>query len=160
MKTKKIALTALFITLSMILSYFENMLPPLVSIPGIKLGFANIVIIYVLYKFSAKQALKVSLIRVLLMGLLFGSFMSTVFSFVGALTSISGMVLLKKTGKFSHIGISVSGGILHNIGQIVTAIFIVETAQIIYYLPALLISGTLAGIITGFIAILLINRTK
>ncbi len=160
MKTNKITHTALFISLSMILSYLENMLPPLTAIPGIKLGLANIVIIFVLFKFGEKNAVIVSITRVVLIGILFGSVMSTIYSLVGAVFSLLGMILFKKINVFSYIGISVAGGVLHNIGQIVTAIFMVETAQIIYYLPILIISGTLSGIFIGLIPVLLIKRDR
>lgn len=160
MKTKKVAFLGLTIALSMILSFVESQIPPLVAIPGVKAGLANIVMVFMLYRVSVKETAIVSLVRVILVSLLFGSVMSLAYSLVGAALSLIGMALIKKTGLFSPIAVSVIGGILHNIGQIAVACFVTETAQIVYYLPVLLISGTIAGVIIGIAAGIVVKRTE
>lgn len=160
MKTKKVAFLGLTIALSMILSFVESQIPPLVAVPGVKAGLANIVTVFMLYRVSIKETASVSLIRVILSSLLFGSVMSMAYGFAGAVLSLIGMALLKKSGLFSPIAVSVAGGVLHNIGQIAVAIFVTETAEIAYYLPVLLISGTLAGIVIGAAAGIIVKRTE
>lgn len=160
MKTKKVAFLGITIALSMILSFVESQIPPLVAVPGVKAGLANIVTVFMLYRVSIKETASVSLIRVILSSLLFGSVMSMAYGFAGAVLSLIGMALLKKSGLFSPIAVSVAGGVLHNIGQIAVAIFVTETAEIAYYLPVLLISGTLAGIVIGAAAGIIVKRTE
>lgn len=147
----------------MILSYVESLVPPLVAVPGVKVGFANLVTIFMLYKVSAKETIAVSLIRVVLVSILFGRFgsvLSMIYSLVGAALSLAGMIVLKKTKWFSTVAVSVVGGVLHNVGQIIMAIIIMETSQIIYYLPVLLISGTIAGVLIGVGAALIVKRLE
>lgn len=158
MKTKKVAFLGMCIALSMILSFVESQIPPLMAVPGVKMGLPNIVMVFMLYKVGAKETAIVSILRVFLVGLLFGSFVSTLYSLVGAALSLIGMILLKKTNLFAPITVSVAGGILHNIGQIATACIVMETAQIAYYLPVLLISGTIAGILIGLTAAMILKR--
>ena len=158
MKTKKVAFLGMCIALSMILSFVESQIPPLMAVPGVKMGLPNIVMVFMLYKIGAKETAIVSILRVFLVGLLFGSFVSTLYSLVGAALSLIGMILLKKTNLFAPITVSVAGGILHNIGQIATACLVMETAQIAYYLPVLLISGTVAGILIGLTAAMILKR--
>ncbi len=148
------------IALSMILSYFESMIPPLVAVPGVKIGLANLVMVFMLYKVGAKETAIVSIIRVILSSLLFGTPLMMIYSLAGATLSLIGMILLKKTNLFAPVTVSVIGGILHNIGQIATACIIMDTAQIAYYLPVLLISGTLAGVVIGFVAALILKRLE
>lgn len=158
MKAKKIAFLGLCVALSMILSYFESMIPPLVAVPGVKVGFANLVTIFMLYKVTAKETVAVTIIRVVLVSILFGTVLSMIYSLVGAALSLIGMILLKKSGLFSAVTVSVAGGVLHNIGQIITAIVIMETSQIVFYLPVLLVSGTIAGVVIGLAASLIVKR--
>ena len=158
MKTKKLTVLALSISLALILSYVESLLPAFVAIPGIKMGLANIVIVFVLYKLGWKEAVLVSLIRIVLVSLLFGSIMSLFYSFAGAVLSLVGMILLKKTDKFSTIAVSVTGGVLHNIGQIVMAGILLETNVLLYYLPFLLFSGIVSGILIGILAATMVKR--
>ena len=160
MKTKKVAFLSMCIALSMILSYFESLIPPLVAVPGVKVGLPNIVMVFMLYKIGAKETAVVSIIRVILVGLLFGSPLSMIYSLVGAALSLIGMIILKKTNLFAPITVSVVGGILHNVGQIATACFVMDTAEIAYYLPVLLITGTIAGIIIGFVAGIVLKRLE
>ena len=160
MKARRIAFLGLCVALSMILSYFESLIPPLVAVPGVKVGLPNLVMIFMLYKIGPKETVAVSLVRVVLVSILFGSVVSMIYSVVGAALSLTGMILLKKTEKFSTMTVSVVGGVLHNVGQIITAMVIMETSQIIYYLPVLLISGTIAGVVIGLTASLIVKRME
>ena len=158
MKTKKVAFLGMCIALSMILSFVESQIPPLAAVPGVKMGLPNIVMVFMLYKIGAKETAIVSILRVILVGILFGTPLSMIYSLVGAALSLIGMILLKKTNLFAPVTVSVAGGILHNIGQIATACIVMETAQIAYYLPVLLISGTIAGILIGLTAAMILKR--
>jgi heptaprenyl diphosphate synthase len=158
MKTKKVATLGLCIALSMVLSFIEHQIPPLVAVPGVKVGLPNLVMVFMLYKIGWKETAVVSLIRVVLVSMLFGSVVSMAYGLVGATLSLIGMTLLKKTKLFSTIAVSVVGGVLHNIGQIATACVVMGTAQIVYYLPVLLISGTIAGVVIGFVSGLLVKK--
>ena len=157
-KTDRIAVSAMAIALAMILSFVESRIPPLTAIPGIKLGLANIAVIFALYKLGLKEAIIVSLTRVFLVSLLFGSFVSMLYGLCGAVVSLSLMILLKKFTPLGVTAISVVGGVGHNIGQIAIACFLTETAQLLYYLPFLILSGTLSGILIGIVAALVIKR--
>ena len=160
MKTKTVAFLSMCIALSMILSYFESLIPPLVAVPGVKVGLPNIVMVFMLYKIGWKETAVVSILRVVLVGLLFGTPLSMIYSLVGAALSLIGMIILKKTNLFAPVTVSVVGGILHNVGQIATACFVMDTAEIAYYLPVLLITGTVAGIIIGYVAGLILKRLE
>ena len=158
MKTKKVAFLGMCIALSMILSFVESQIPPLAAVPGVKMGLPNIVMVFMLYKVGAKDTAIVSILRVILVGILFGTPLSMIYSLAGATLSLIGMILLKKTNLFAHVTVSVAGGILHNVGQIATACIVMETAQIAYYLPVLFISGTVAGILIGLAAAMILKR--
>ena len=144
----------------MILSYIESRIPTFIAIPGIKLGLANIAVIFTLYKLGAKEAAVISLIRVALISMLFGSPVSFIYSFTGAVFSLISMILLKKLTPLTALTISVTGGVMHNVGQVLAACFMLSTDVIIYYLPFLLVSGTVAGIVVGTASALLVNRVK
>ena len=158
MKTKKVAMLGLTIALAMIMSYIEALVPLSFAVPGIKMGLANIVIIFVLYKIGTKEAILVSLIRVILVSLLFSNVMAMAYSIAGATLSLSVMWLLKKTDKFSFVGVSIAGGIMHNVGQIIMAVILLGTQQIALYLPVLMITGTATGVVIGIVSGLVINR--
>ena len=158
MNTNKLTRLAMCIAVAMVLSFVESQIPAFVAIPGIKVGLANIAVIYTLYKLGWKEAVLVSLVRVLLISLLFGSIMSLFYSLAGAVLSLVGMCLLKKMDKFSVIAVSVVGGILHNLGQIGMACILLETNVIIYYLPFLFLSGIIAGIVTGLLGAYMVKR--
>ena len=160
MKTKKLTVLALTIAVAMILSYLESMIPAFVAIPGIKMGLANIAVVFALYKLGWKEAAGVSLLRVVLVSLLFGHLASFFYSIAGAVLSLLGMILLRKTGRFSEVAVSVTGGVLHNVGQIAMACILLETDVVRYYLPFLILSGTLAGVVIGVAAAILVRRVK
>lgn len=160
MKTRKVAVLALSIALAMIFSFVESQIPALVAIPGVKLGLANIVVVFALYKLGWKEAALISIIRVVLVSLLFGSLMSLFYSVAGAVLSLAGMIALKQTRAFSCMAVSVVGGVLHNVGQIGMACLILETSVIRYYLPFLLLSGVLSGIVIGVVAGWITGRVR
>ncbi|MBQ3466694.1 MAG: Gx transporter family protein [Oscillospiraceae bacterium] len=158
MKTQKLTVMALTTAIALVLSFIESQIPAFVAVPGVKMGLANIAIVYALYRLGWKEAALISLIRVVLVSLLFGSAASFLYSLAGAVLSLLGMALLKKTGKITEIVVSVAGGVLHNIGQIAMASIILETDALRYYLPFLLVSGILAGVVIGLISGILIRR--
>ena len=158
MKTKKVAFLGLSIALAMILSFVESQIPALVAVPGVKVGLPNLVMVFLLYKVGWKETVIVSLIRILLVSMLFGNVQTMWFSLAGAVLSLGVMILMKKFTSFSHASISVVGGIFHNVGQILVACFITKTPQITYYLPILIISGSAAGILVGLAAGMLEKR--
>lgn len=159
-KNKRLALLSMCACLAMLLSFVESRIPPLTAIPGIKMGLANIAVMFTLYKMGTKEAAIVSAIRIVLLALLFGSFVSFLYSLAGAILSFTVMLLLRKIKLFSTLGVSVAGGVCHNIGQITMACILLETNVIVYYLPFLLLSGTVTGIMIGAASALLIKRIK
>ena len=149
-KTKRITFLGLCASVAMILSYIEFLLPPLFSaVPGIKMGLANIIIIFILYKFGIASAFAVSGVRLVLVTLLFGNVMTLLYSTVGALLSLVLMSIAKRINFFSQVGVSIIGGVAHNAGQILVAMLVMETAEIGYYMIVLTVSGTIAGILIG-----------
>lgn len=158
MKASKLSLLALSVSLAMILSFVESQIPALVAIPGVKVGLANIVVVFALYKLGWKEAVVISLTRVFLVGLLFGNGISILYSITGAVVSFAAMVLLKRAKVFSTMAVSVAGGVLHNLGQIAMACVIMGTDVLRYYAPFLILSGTLAGIAIGVLAAIMIRR--
>lgn len=158
---KKLSYIALLSAAALIFAYVESLFPPLfASVPGIKMGLPNIVIIFTLYKMGIKEAFTVSLIRLIFASLLFGSLLSLAYSLAGAVLSLTAMVLLKKLDLFSLAGISVVGGVLHNLGQIIVAIFVTNVTEIAYYMIFLAVSGTISGVLIGLTSALLIKRIK
>ena len=160
MAGKQIAEYGLMVALAMVLSYVEYLIPFSFAVPGVKLGLANIVVVFALYRLGMTEALFISVIRVLLMTFMFGNAFALFYSLSGAVLSFAVMLLLLKTKRFSSIGVGIGGGVAHNIGQILCAMVLMGTKQIIYYLPVLFVSGTLAGIVIGVIAGVLTRRIR
>lgn len=158
--TKKIATAALLSALAIIFSYIEFLVPISLAMPGIKLGIANIVILLALYKLGASYALPINIVRVLISALLFGSMFSALYSLAGAALSFIVMALLKKTDKFSVVGVSMAGGVAHNVGQLIVAAFAMQTTNVLYYYPVLLISGLATGIGIGIIGTLVLRKLQ
>jgi len=154
----KVAYFGVFIALALIFSYVETLIPVQFGIPGVKLGLANLIIVAVLYKTTLKEAYLLAVVRVLLSGFIFGNYFSIIYSLAGALLSLSVMALLKKTGGFSVIGVSIGGGVFHNIGQLLVAMAVVETFQVAYYVPVLLIAGLLTGCVIGILTQEMLKR--
>ena len=156
-KTKRLVLLAMLTAVAMILSYVESLLPS-VGIPGVKMGLANIAVIFALFRFGWKEAAALSLVRVVLVSLLFGSVGALLYSLAGAVLSLAVMALLRRIDRFSTVGISVAGGVAHNAGQILMAMLILQTKQLLGCLPVLAVSGIAGGVLTGLAAALLIRR--
>ncbi len=159
-RSRKIATAALLSALALIFGYIEFLIPISVAAPGIKLGIANIVIVVALYKLGVKWTLPINIVRVLLSALLFGSVFSALYSLAGAILSFIVMALLQKTNKFSIAGVSMAGGVAHNLGQLFVACLVMKTSEVLYYYPVLLISGLATGIGIGILATLIIQKLK
>lgn len=160
MKAKRTAFLGLSIALAMIFSFVESQIPALVAMPGVKVGLPNLVMVFLLYRVGRKETVIVSVIRIFLTSLLFGNMQTLTFSIAGAVLSLVGMILLKKTNWFSCITVSIVGGLLHNIGQIIAACLWTQTAQVAFYLPVLLISGTIAGTVIGLASGIIVKRSE
>lgn len=154
----ELTLGAMLTAIALIFSYVEALVPFSIGIPGIKAGFANIVILYALYKLGDRYGLIINVCRICLSALLFGSLFSMLYSLAGGLVSFAAMVLFKRCRIFSTTGVSMAGGVFHNFGQILVAAFVVKTPQIIYYFPVLIFAGIITGIINGIIATLCLKR--
>ena len=159
MKTK-VAYFGVFTALALIFSYVESLIPIHMGIPGVKLGLANLIIVIALYKMSIKEAYILSVVRIVLAGFMFGNLFAILYSLAGGLLSLTIMCILKKMDKFSIYGVSLAGGVFHNIGQLVMAIIVLESVSIGYYFPVLLISGLVTGFVIGVIANEMIKRIK
>ena len=156
---KKTAFLGLCTALALILAYVEVLLPPLLSaVPGIKMGLPNIIIIFLLYRHGPVPAAAVSLTRVLLVALLFGNAMSLAYSLAGAILSLAVMALLRRLDFLSAVGVSVAGGVMHNVGQILMAMLLLGTAELGYYLIVLAVTGTVAGVCIGLCGSVLVRR--
>ena len=159
-KTKRLVFLAVSTSLAMVLSFVESQIPPLSAVPGVKLGLANIVTLFLLYKLGWREAATVAMIRVLLASLLFGSFVSLTYSAFGAALSLLVMIPAKRFLPFSAIGVSVLGALAHNVGQILAAWIYLGNGAIAYYLIPLTVSGTLAGIAIGLLGGIIAVRVK
>ena len=157
-KTQKLSLMAMTVAVAMLLSFIESRLPAFVSVPGVKIGLANIAVMFALYKFGVKEAALISLVRVVLISLLFGSLVSMLYGLCGGALSLCVMIILKRYSPLSPLGVSVAGGVAHNVGQIAVACFLLSTARLAYYLPVLILTGTLSGIVIGICAATVIKR--
>ena len=146
------------VAVAMILSFVESQIPAFIAVPGVKVGLANLAVIFALFAFGVREAFAVSLVRVFLLSLLFGNAVGWIYSVAGALLSLLVMLALRATGKFSVLGISVAGGVSHNVGQILAAMVVLRSEGVLYYLPPLLLSGTVAGAVIGIASALLIDR--
>ena len=148
----RVAYFGVFTALALIFSYVESLIPIQLGIPGVKLGLANLIIVIALYKMRLSEVFLLSIVRILLSGFLFGNYFSILYSLAGGLLSLVVMALLKKTGDFSVMGISMAGGVSHNVGQLVVAMLVVETFSVGYYLPVLLVAGLVTGFLIGVAA--------
>lgn len=159
-RVTRLALLGVLTAVALVLSYAESLLPPIwTAVPGIKMGLPNIIIIILLYKLGVKEAALVSFIRVLFSSfLLFGSGMTLMYSVAGAALSLALMAICKKLNIFSTVGVSIVGGISHNLGQILVAIALFDTMQLGYYMIVLAVTGTVAGVVIGIVGALLLKR--
>lgn len=159
-RTEIIATVGVMAAFAAILSYIEALIPFSIGIPGVKLGFANIAVVVVLCMYGQREALAVNIIRIIVVGLLFANMFSIFFSMAGAFASLAVMSIVKKTDSFTLIGVSVTGGVSYNIGQMIVAALVVDSYSIIYYMPALIIAGIITGIIIGIVSKLIIKIMK
>ena len=145
--------------LAMVLAYAEMLIQPLFpTIPGIKMGLPNVIIVFLLYRMGAVSAVGVSLMRIFLISILFGNSMAFIYSLAGGILSLAVMIVLKRLNFMSALGVSVAGGVTHNIGQILMAMLLLETAELGYYLVVLTVTGTIAGIVVGLCGSILIKK--
>ena len=145
----RVAYFGVFTALALIFSYVETLIPFNFGIPGVKLGLANLIIVIALYKMRLSDVYLLSIVRVLLNGFIFGNYFSIIYSLAGGLLSLSVMALLKKNNGLSIFGISMAGGVMHNVGQLIVAMIVVETLSVAYYVPVLLVSGLITGFVIG-----------
>lgn len=150
--TKKLAMMGLFTALAMIFGYVEAILPISIGIPGVKLGLANLLVVFALYRLRPWEAFWINVVRIILVSFMFGNLSMMIYSLAGGVLSFAVMALLKKSGKFSIYGVSVAGGVFHNVGQLIVAMLVLETVSLVYYGPVLLISGLITGLLIGIVA--------
>ena len=159
--SRTVAYIGILTAFAMVLSYLEFLLPPIyTAVPGIKMGLANLIIIYTLWRFGLGCAFLVSFIRVALSALLFGNTMTLLYSAAGAVLSLGIMYLLKRSRLFSVVGVSVAGAVSHNLGQILVAILVLKTLKLGYYMIVLTVTGAIAGVFVGIVAALVIKKVK
>lgn len=156
----KTAHLGLFLAFTLILSYVEFLIPFQVGIPGVKLGLANLAVVLCLYLFGYREALFLTLTKAVVCGFLFGNLSMILYSIAGAVFSFGIMVFMKQSRKFHVPVISAVGGVMHNVGQLVIAYFTVNTYGIFYYVPVLICSGLITGILIGITASLLLPYLK
>lgn len=154
----KVAYLGVFLALALICSYIESLIPFYFGIPGVKLGLTNIVVVLMLYCIGTKEAFFVSVCRIVLAGFLFGNLFSILYSLAGGMLSFLVMWAVRRTGKLGVLPVSICGGISHNAGQLVVAAFVVENYNIFYYMPVLLVTGAVTGLLIGVAAQELILR--
>lgn len=161
MSSRRLARYALLTALAMALSWLESLVPLAGAVPpGVKLGLTNLVVIFALYRMSLRDAAVISLIRVVLVAFTFGNSYSFAYSLAGATLSLAVMALLKRSGKFSLLGVSVAGAVSHNIAQVLVAMAVMETSRLAWYLPVLLVSGIAAGVCVGAAGALIVKRIR
>ncbi|MHC1723072.1 MAG: Gx transporter family protein [Aminipila sp.] len=159
-KTKRLVVSAVLASLGLIFSYIEVIIPFSVGIPGVKLGIANLVVIIALYLLGTSYAFFINIIRILVAGLLFNGAFGALYSLAGALISLLVMIILKKTKLFSIVGVSMAGGVAHNVGQLLLAAVIISNIKIFLYFPVLLFSGMITGIIIGILSHLILRKVN
>lgn len=157
-RTRLLAISAMFAALALIFSYVEMLIPLPVPVPGIKLGLANLVIIIALYRMGFRYAFTINMVRIVVAGLLFSGVFGMIYSLAGGILSIVVMYLLYRTDKFSIVGVSMAGGVCHNLGQLLTACVLLENTGILSYFSVLLFSGLISGILIGILAYVIEKR--
>ena len=159
-KARKLTTVALSVALAMIFSYVESLIPPLAMVPGVKIGLANIVTVFLLYSLGVPEAALVSLIRVSLSAIILphGSLVSFIYSVTGAIVSLIAMIIAKNFTPFGKVGVSVIGALMHNAGQVAAACVVMGTAALAVYFVPLIITGTLSGAVIGVIAGIVTHR--
>lgn len=165
---QQLATMGMLSALALALSFLESLIPFQPGLPGVKLGLANLVIVFALYRMNVHSALLINTVRILLSSLLFSGLFGLLYSAAGAAASLAAMTLLlqinrkrEQAGKsilFSIFGVSMTGGVFHNLGQLLIAILILSSLNLVYYLPVMIISGIAAGLVNGMVAWLLLQK--
>ena len=155
---RQITTMGMLVALAMVLGFVETLIPINLGIPGMKLGLANIVVVIALFLFDIKTAVVVSILRIILIAMTFGNMSMMFYSIAGASLSLLSMIAVSKIKSFSLISISIVGGIMHNVGQIICAAFVVRTNGVFTYLPVLMIAGLVSGALIGLVAGLILVR--
>lgn len=158
LRTKRLALSAILAAMAMIFSYIEALIPVPVPIPGIKLGLANLIIIITIYRLGFKYAFVINCVRICVAGLLFTGLFGALYSFAGGVLSIITMYLLYRTKLFSMVGVSMAGGVAHNLGQLITACLIMSNIKLMSYFAVLLFAGMISGILIGIAATFIYDK--
>ena len=162
MRTKRLTTLAIMLAISIVLSIVESMLP-VIPVPGVKLGLANVVTLIIMYKYGEKDAFTILFLRIVLVGLLRGNIFSVTFflSLSGGMTAYLMMFLFKQLKRFSMIGVSIMGSFGHSVGQIVMAIFLIERIELVLYFPYILVLSVITGVVTGILserALIILNK--
>ncbi len=156
----RVALCGILTALALIFSYVEVLVPFSFGVPGIKLGLSNLIVLIGIYQLGGRYAFTINMTRILLSGLLFGGLSAMLYSFAGGLVSFGVMMLLIRTRRFSPVGVSMAGGVFHNVAQITVAALVTQTISIYFYLPVLLIAGMITGTLLGIAGALILRRMK
>ncbi len=159
-RTGKIALLAMLVAAAFVLAYLESLIPTFIAVPGMKLGLTNIVVLVALYKLGWKEALIINVIRIVLVGFTFGNMFSLMYSLAGGLLSGIGMIVLKNACGARLVSVSVVGALLHNLGQLIVAMIVLDSASLFYYLVVLWIAGAVAGTFLGLICVPIVKSIK
>lgn len=157
--TRRISLSAMLLGLMLILGYVESLLPSF-SVPGIKIGLSNSVLLFAVYMLDIPTAFCLMLLKVMLSGILFSGFSAMMYGLAGGMLSMIVMSLLYRFGKFSPIAVSMAGGVMHNVGQVALAMLILHTRQLLYYMAVLMLAGLICGALTGYCAIQVMKHLK
>ena len=160
MTPRRVALCGMMVALAFILSYVEHLIPFNFGIPGVKLGLANLVVLLALYTLDLRDTFVIAVIRIILIGLTFGGLFSMLYSLAGGLLSFVLMAFLSRKNLLGTTGVSICGGIAHNIGQLLVAMCVLETGNVWYYFPVLLISGAITGTLIGLVGGLMVGRLQ
>ena len=158
-KTKRVTLSALLLALMLILGYLESLLPSL-SVPGIKLGLSNSVLLFAIYMLDIPTAFCLMVMKVVLSGMLFGGFSAAMYAFAGGVLSMTVMCLMSRSKGISPIAVSMTGGVAHNVGQVALAMVILHTRQLLYYMAVLMLAGLACGALTGVCAVQVMKHLK
>lgn len=159
-RTGKIALLAMLVAAAFVLAYLESLIPTFIAVPGVKLGLTNLVVLVALYKLGWKEALVINVIRIVLVGFTFGNMFSLMYSLAGGLLSGAGMIVLKNLCRARLVSVSVVGALLHNLGQLIVAMIVLDSSSLFYYLVVLWIAGAVAGTFLGLICVPIVKSIK
>ncbi len=160
-RTERMALMAVLLALMLVLGFIESLIPLGVGIPGIKLGLANGVLLFALYMLGTKEAIVLMVLKVTVPLLYIPSYLQTImYSAAGSVLSLTAMLLVKRIRGIGILGVSMTGAVMHNAGQVLMAMLILQTVSLLYYLSVLLVVGIVTGVLTGTAAKLVMQSLK